>query len=361
MVEEKLRERIKELSCLYDINKIAKATDKPIDAILQAIVARIPEAFQNEKDAICELRINEEYYVSKELPEQTVILMKSIDQAGNKIGDLHIHYPAEFYQNSVFLKEEEQLLERLADEISDIFERHRIKMLEEQYLQKFVKQNRLMVLEEITGSIAHELNTPLANIFGFTEFILQSERSPQTLADAQKIMDSATHASEIVKKLMYFSCDLPNRFELNSLQKLTESALQMLRPTIDKAMLSVVLESELTVNDFMQLDAVQFTQVIFNLVSNAIAASQKNTEVKVKLWQADKVVYLQVCDQGSGIDPEALGKVFDPFFTTKDIGDGMGLGLSVVHGIVKSHQGNISVESKLGVGTCFTVQLPVRN
>lgn len=96
------------------------------------------------------------------------------------------------------------------------------------------------------------------------------------------------------------------------------------------------------------------------MVSNAIGASDKKSVVKLRLWEDEKNVYLKVCDQGCGIEPELLNKIFDPFYTTKDVGDGMGLGLSVVHGIVKSHQGNITVESKLKKGTCFKVQLPIR-
>ena len=359
MVEEKLKERIKELSCLYDISKIAKSTDVSVKEVLKKIVDRISIAFQHENDAICELQYGELRITSNKLPKNSVKIIQAISIDKEEIGQLLIHYSAHKYTSSDFLEEEYMFLEKLAGEIADVIQKQRLKKLEEEYAQKFVQQDRLMVLEEITASIAHELNTPLANIFGFAEFIVQSERNPQTLADAQKILNSATHASEIVKKLMYFSCELPQRINQISLHSLVEDALQMLRPTIEKAKLSVVLNSELNEQDLLYLDAVQMTQVIFNLVSNAIGASKSDTVIRINLTKNDKEVLLEVVDQGSGISKNNIARIFEPFFSTKDVGKGMGLGLSVVHGIVRSHGGEVKVDSALNRGTRFTIILPI--
>ncbi|MFA7274955.1 MAG: ATP-binding protein [Crocinitomicaceae bacterium] len=359
MIEAKLKERIKELSCLYDISKIAKSTESSVEVILQKIVNRISSAFQHENDAICELKYGEITIASQTAPKSAVTIAQNICIEKEEIGLLLIHYPANLYSETDFLDEEFMFLEKLAGEIADVIQKQRIKKLEEEYIQKFVRQDRLMVLEEITASIAHELNTPLANIFGFAEFILQSERNPQTLADAQKILNSATHASEIVKKLMYFSCELPQRIKQISLHALVEDALQLLRPTIEKAKLSVVLDSDLGDQDLLFLDAVQMTQVVFNLVSNAIMASQPSTIITIKLFKNEKEVILKVADQGIGIPKNNLARIFEPFFSTKDIGEGMGLGLSVVHGIVRSHGGQVKVESKVDKGTTFTIILPL--
>jgi signal transduction histidine kinase len=359
MVSEKLKERIKELSCLYDMSKIAKATGLSVDEVLQQIVNRISSAFQHENAAICELKFGNQSFTSKELPENTITIKQDIQLSTEEIGSLWIHYPAAEFTLADFLEEEYLLLEKLATEISDVIQKQKLQKLEAEYVQKFVRQDRLIILEEITASIAHELNTPLANIYGFAEFILQSERNPQTLSDAQKILNSAIHASEIVKKLMYFSCDLPQRFNQISLQTLVEDALQMLRPSIERAKLRVVLNSELEEDEILSLDSVQMTQVIFNLVSNAIGASNANSEVSINLKKNAKNVLLEVVDQGRGITKSNLSRIFEPFFSTKDVGEGMGLGLSVVHGIVRAHGGNVKVESELNKGTIFTVVLPL--
>jgi signal transduction histidine kinase len=101
------------------------------------------------------------------------------------------------------------------------------------------------------------------------------------------------------------------------------------------------------------------TQVVFNLVSNAIMASSANTVITIRLFKNDKEVNLEVADQGSGIPKNNLARIFDPFFSTKDVGEGMGLGLSVVHGIVRSHGGQVKVVSEINQGTTFTVILPL--
>lgn len=145
MVAEKLRERIKELSCLYDISKIAKATEFSIDEVLQMIVNRISSAFQHEKDAICVLEYGELMFVSNSLPTHSVSIAQTIAIDNEEIGQLWIHYPSNLYSKADFLEEEYMLLEKLAGEIGDVIQKQRLKKLEEEYIQKFVRIGRAHV------------------------------------------------------------------------------------------------------------------------------------------------------------------------------------------------------------------------
>jgi signal transduction histidine kinase len=103
----------------------------------------------------------------------------------------------------------------------------------------------------------------------------------------------------------------------------------------------------------------QLQQVFMNILTNAAQAVDDRTgRIRIETAQIGKDVVVRIADDGPGIAPEVLPRIFDPFFTTKDVGQGSGLGLSIVHGIVERHGGRIDVESALGRGTTFTLTLP---
>jgi signal transduction histidine kinase len=106
-------------------------------------------------------------------------------------------------------------------------------------------------------------------------------------------------------------------------------------------------------------DADQMSQVVINLVMNAIHAMPEGGLLRIALAPADEMIQLTVGDTGHGIPQEAIKRVFEPFFTTKEFGKGTGLGLTVVKDIIEEHQGSITVESEPGKGTTFTILLPI--
>lgn len=352
-----LKERIKELTCLYEISSLS-AVDKPFPEILQSIVETIPNAWRFPEDAICELTLKEFRLHSHQINVSTIFEESPISIDDVVVGNLKIHYPASIHTMEDFLPEEQKLLKKLSLEISTILERKESKERENKYLLKFRSEDRLRILEEITAGIAHELNTPLSNIFGFAQFIIESERNAQTLSDAQKILNSAIHAREIVKKLMYFSCELPQRFEYASINKLTEDTLRLLEPTFQKSNIRLVFSKDVQETQ-VQLDTIQITQVLFNLLNNAVQASEKNTTISVAIETDEDQIILCISDEGKGIPTKDLEKIFEPFYSTKEVGEGSGLGLSVVHGIIRQHKGTIKVNSELGKGTEFIISLPI--
>jgi signal transduction histidine kinase len=98
---------------------------------------------------------------------------------------------------------------------------------------------------------------------------------------------------------------------------------------------------------------------VANLLMNAAQAIENCGEITVKTWLESGMVCILVCDTGQGIPPEIRSRLFEPFFTTREVGQGAGLGLSVAYDIVKKHGGEITVESEVGKGSCFTVRLPI--
>ena len=219
------------------------------------------------------------------------------------------------------------------------------------------RADRLHILGEITAGIAHELNTPLANILGFAELLKEKVKNDENIRDLQKIMDNTIFSREIVKKLMFFACEMPQEMKAVVLKPVIENVVKLLGPSIREKKISLTKSFS---NDSMELraDTVQLTQVLFNLIMNAAYYSPTGGNIDVNVTDEGRKIKICISDEGKGIDPQIGDKIFEPFFTTKPTGDGSGLGLSVVHGIINSHKGKISHEPNTPKGTIFTVDFP---
>jgi signal transduction histidine kinase len=186
-------------------------------------------------------------------------------------------------------------------------------------------------------------------------------------SDIETIVRATERARDLVKQILAFSRkqDLVKR-EVD-LARVTRDALQMLRASVPATI--QILDQILEVPRLFG-DAGELHQVIVNLVTNAAHAIGGDFgKITVRLWgaaerqasprpEAGSSVFLSVADTGCGMDERTVERIFEPFFTTKGVGDGTGLGLSVVHGIITRHSGTITVRSKPGEGSEFTLMLP---
>jgi two-component system cell cycle sensor histidine kinase/response regulator CckA len=238
--------------------------------------------------------------------------------------------------------------------------------------QQVLQAQKMESLGTLAGGIAHDFNNILAGILGYASF-LKSKLSPDH--DFFKYVDtierSAIRAADLTSKLLAFTrSDKVNHKPLN-INKLIRETLEIIRHTIDK---SISVETKL--DDSLPTivgDAGQIQQVVMNLCVNARDAmshggkltisSEKvlSTDTDAQKPAAVKAgAYLQVSvrDSGTGMDQDVLARIFDPFFTTKAKGQGSGLGLPVVYGIVKGHDGFITVGSQPGLGTVFNIYFP---
>jgi two-component system cell cycle sensor histidine kinase/response regulator CckA len=185
------------------------------------------------------------------------------------------------------------------------------------------------------------------------------------------IRDAAERARDLVKNILAFSRkEAPTRGSVDLLA-LIQRSLELLRPVIPS---TIRIEERIESVPLLLADPDQLHQLLFNLVANAAQAigDQHGGTISIELVAAhdtqppqnslppsNSSVRLSVRDTGRGLDEATMKHIFDPFFTTKAVGQGTGLGLSVVHGIVAQHGGRIAVESRLGRGTCFHVYLPL--
>ncbi len=357
--EEKLSERVKELSCLYSMS-VAFLKSESVPETLIEICAIVKAAWRFPDDAIVCLSVEEFSFSTASLPADTIHQQTNLILFNEIKGQISVHYDSKRHAPADFLPDEQLLLEKIAFDIARFYEKH----LHEQEIsvlkRGMQRSDRLAILGEITAGIAHELNTPLGNILGFAELIASRTSDDQTLQDVNKVIKAAIYSREIVKKLMFFSCEMPQHMQLIKIKPVVEQALTLLEPNFKKAHVSAEFEISDS-NLEAQIDPIQFTQMLFNILVNAIYVSPEGATIGTKIYSDPYNLIVEIKDNGPGIESQNLQKIFEPFFTTKPFGEGNGLGLSVVHGIVKSHRGQISAEQNFPQGTTFKIQLPLKH
>lgn len=224
---------------------------------------------------------------------------------------------------------------------------------------QLVQSEKLASVGQLTAGIVHDVKNPLAVIMGMTEFMLSEEDlSPELRHEVQTMNNSAVKGNQIVSDLLTFARQSTPDLIERDMRDTLEAALRLTGYLIKKGRVQVVrnLPDQPV---YMSYDAQQIEQVLINLIANAIQAMPNGGELRIGLERQNGDAIMQVSDSGSGIAPEHLTRIFDPFFTTKPEGEGTGLGLSVSHGIIACHHGDIQVESEIGEGTTFTIKLPI--
>jgi len=227
---------------------------------------------------------------------------------------------------------------------------------------QLIHTEKLSSVGVLAAGVAHEINNPLTTILGYTKLLLENRApgDPDT-APLELVADEARRVQEIVRNLLDFSRQEQGEAQPVCLDELLRRTLSLVAPDLRKR--RVIVQQELCPDlPAAPLDSRRMEQVFVNLITNAAHAMEGGGTLSVATGQSEDrpdQVYVEFRDTGVGIAPEHLSRVFDPFFTTKATGQGTGLGLSVSHGIVTEHGGEIEVESEQGQGTLFRVWLPV--
>ena len=244
------------------------------------------------------------------------------------------------------------------------------KQLEEQLHQA----QKMETLGTLAGGIAHDFNNILQAIRGYADMSMDEvPPKSQAYADLQEVMKATNRGKKIVQKILAFSRREAHEPRPLRIHPILREALNLLRATLPT---TIDLRQELKRECGTVLgDSGQIHQVVMNLCTNSFQAMRKNGGLLMvsleKVVSDDEFlqshpklneqeyVQLTVSDSGEGMDQTTMARIFEPFFTTKNVGEGTGLGLSVVHGIVTSHKGDVTVESEPGQGATFRVYLPV--
>ncbi len=237
---------------------------------------------------------------------------------------------------------------------------------------QFVQAQKLEALGTLAGGIAHDFNNILSLIFGNSELaLLGVENGTDVRENIQAVMKAGTRARDLVKQILTFARQTAEEKQPVRISSIAKEALKLLRASLPT---TIEIRESLASNATVMADPTQIHQILMNLCTNAKLAMPEGGVLTVELTEkeldeafdkrrpgADPCSWLRltVRDTGTGMTPEVMQRIFEPFFTTREYGAGTGMGLAVVHGIVKDCDGTVTVDSEPGKGSTFHVFLPI--
>jgi two-component system NtrC family sensor kinase len=228
--------------------------------------------------------------------------------------------------------------------------------------QQLRQSEKLSALGQLVAGVAHELNNPLAVVMGYAQLMAKHKAIDDKMRkDLHKVLHESERAAKIVRNLLTFVRPREPHLAMVNVNRLVTEALETREIHMQSANVKVVRKLTVDLPE-TTADAGQIEQVLTNLVANAIQALDGHPEpriIEVATERRGDRIRIVVADNGPGIPMQIVDKIFDPFFTTKGPGKGTGLGLSICYSIMEEHKGRIWVESEVGKGSRFIVELPV--
>ena len=227
--------------------------------------------------------------------------------------------------------------------------------------QQISQSEKLASIGRLSAGIAHEINNPLTGILTFAHLLKQKKsNNEEDIKDVDVIVRETTRIRDIVRGLLDFARQTPFEKEFLDINEILHQILNLFKS--QKEFGKIVIEDNYSENiPNYYGDKNQLQQVFLNIILNAGEAISNNGTITIDTSIEDNMIVIAIKDNGCGIKKENLDMIFDPFYTTKPVGKGTGLGLSISHGIVEQHAGYIKCESEEGIGTTFSIFLPIKN
>jgi len=262
------------------------------------------------------------------------------------------------------LFDEDGQLDKIIHIATDITKRKRLK-------KELIQAQKMEAIGSLAGGIAHDFNNILSAVLGFTDLSLNKvEKGSALEEDLQQVYAAGIRARDLVKQILTFARRTDEELKPVRIDLVTKEVVRFLRSTIPT---SIEIQENITSNSLVQANPIKIHQLLMNLCTNAAYAMNDQGVLEISLEDvlleaADLPAFknmlpglyqrLKVSDNGCGIPEEIIESIFQPFFTTKDIHEGTGMGLAMVHSIIKECGGDVSVTSQVGAGTVFTILLP---
>ncbi|MDD2734788.1 MAG: ATP-binding protein [Desulfuromonadaceae bacterium] len=228
---------------------------------------------------------------------------------------------------------------------------------DEKHQHELARQEEMARLGELGAVMAHEIRNPLAGIKGFAQLIETAETTDQARLYADRIVTQSLRMESLVSDLLSFVREDRGERQLADFAALVEDCVTMIRSEADSAKVTVVYSSQTPLKLMIASDRI--IQLLLNLLKNGLQAMPDGGALRVELEKVKSDAIMRVCDSGIGIPPEDISHIFEPFWTSK--ARGTGLGLALCRKVALEHAGSLTVESTVGVGTTFTLQLPLEN
>ena len=356
-----LRERVKELTCLYEIVQIAMAPGRSLDEMLTRIVGILPKAWQHAEVAEARVVFDGRTFQTPgfdrvEDVQKAPIVRNDVPRGSVEVGYTDRELPQ---HEGPFLGEERKLIDAVAHEIGFIADRLEAQERRARLEDQLRHADRLISIGQLAAGVAHELNEPLANILGFAQLAAKAQGLPDEVAkDLERIVSSSLYARDFIRRLLTFARAEPTKKEPLDLHGVIGDVLALVEARWARQ--NVTVERDLSeATAFVDATRSELQQVLMNLLANAVQAMPEGGTVTVATRVEEGRVRVIVADTGVGMNERVRKQIFHPFFTTKGAGQGTGLGLSVARDIVVAHRGTIRVESRVGEGSRFEIELPV--
>ncbi len=254
----------------------------------------------------------------------------------------------------------------ISDYLSAVSEKEKAKA-------QLLRAQKMESIGNLAGGIAHDFNNILTSILGYTELALSDVAKETKLADKlQQVYTAGIRARDLVKQILAFARQSEENVKPLQIDKIIKEVLKFMRASIPT---TITIKENIESDAIIMGNTTEVHQILMNLCTNAAQAMQDQgglLEVSLKDVQFDSdynqhgliikrgnYIKIEVSDSGLGIAPEIIDSIFEPYFTTKDSTEGTGMGLALVHGIVESYGGKITVDSALAKGTTFSIYLPV--
>ena len=358
-IEAALRERVKELTCLYEIARISGDPGTPLGDIIQNIVDVLPDAWQHPELTSARIVLKGTSYVSPAFSETETRQVEELILDGQSRGTVEVFYAGSPAEGSpTFLEQEQKLLKTVARQLELIVEQRRVHEERRCLHEQLGHADRLATIGQLAAGVAHELSEPLGNVLGLAELVRKAHNLPEKVAeDVAEMIALLLHTRQIVKKLLFFARRIPVQKMKVDLNAIVRESLYFLESRCASSGIEVVYDLSSGVTEILA-DPSQFQQVLVNLVVNAMQAMDHGGVIRITTRPGEGDIRLTVEDDGPGMSAEIRDRIFVPFFTTKDADYGTGLGLPVAHGIIASHGGTIEIDSETGRGTRFHIHLP---
>lgn len=282
-------------------------------------------------------------------------------------GEEHVHQSTA-YPLTNLLGEIVQVVVVIRDITNDLIDKveQRTKVIKND-LERYAREDRLASLGRLVTSVCHEINNPISSILTFNKLILKCLREDQLPEEGMAAFDhyldvcvkEAMRCGQIVKNLLTFARHKSIEVSQIDLNEMIHTIIVLVAYQLEMN----GVEHKLIIPDppfTAKGDYTQIQQCLMNLIFNSIESMTQGGKMTITGGRNDdnKTIWLTVADTGYGIAPEDLGRIFEPFYTTKKEGKGVGLGLSMVYGIVRDHGGSVEVESEPGKGSVFKLVLP---
>lgn len=370
-----LAKRLKELNCLYDISKLAEEPEVSLESFAQGVTELMPSGWEYPEITASRIVVHDQVFQTNRYRSSPWQLKTNVYAGGEFVGTVEVVYLEERSERDEgpFLEEERNLLNAIAERVGNVVDHMRAQRERELLLDQLHQAQKLEAVGTLSAGVAHDFNNILTVIVGHTDLATGSlAPSHPAIADLTTVQQAAHQAMGLTRSLLTFSQELPAQKETLELGRLLSDSARLLRRVLP-AGIEVEVDVDAETPLWVDGDWTQLQQLVLNLVINARDAMPDGGQLSLRVSRmlvADLpeegrirtptgwVARLAVSDTGMGILPEILPRIFEPFFTTRDRQKNTGLGLSIVHGVVKDHDGSIQVSSEVGEGTTMIVYLP---